>query len=177
MEWKTIKKDYLISNKWVKLRKDHVVLPSGKEIDDFYVIERPNLIHVIAITKDGKFILEKQYRYTAHQECYEICAGMIEDGETPIEAAKRELLEETGYAGGEWREYGKMAIDPSNMTDISYAFVATGVEKISEQHLDETENIQIEMLSKDEVKKLMTEGKIISGLMLAPLWRYFSENK
>lgn len=177
MDWKTLKSEYLISNKWVKLRKDQVVLPSGKEIDDFFVIERPNLIHVIAITKEGLFVLEKQYRYAIHQECYEICAGMIEEGETPLEAAQRELLEETGYSGGTWKELGKMSIDPSNMTDISYSFVAFGVEKVTEQRLDETEVIDVQLFTKDEVLKLMLEEKIISGLMLAPLWKYFSNNK
>lgn len=70
-----------------------------------------------------------------------------------------------------------MSIDPSNMTDISYSFIAFGVEKVNEQRLDETEVIDIQLFTKEEVFKLMLEEKIISGLMLAPLWKYFSNNK
>lgn len=177
MFWQKHNSEYLISNKWVRLRKDHVILPNKREIEDFYVIERPNLVHVIAITSDNQYILEKQYRYAINRECYEICAGLIEQGETPLEAAKRELLEETGYAGGNWIPYGEYAIDPSNMTDISYAFIAKGVCKIRKQNLDPTELISVETVSSNELFNLLQSGKIVSGLMAAPLWRYFAENK
>lgn len=174
MSWLKKKSDYIISNKWVRLRKDHVMLPDNTEIDDFYVIERPNLVHVIAITIDNQFILEKQYRYAIDMDCYELCAGIIEPNETPLEAAKRELLEETGYSGGEWTPYGEYAIDPSNMTDISYAFVAKGVKKVREQKLDSTESLEVELVSREKLVKLIRSNQIISGLMLAPLWRFIA---
>ena len=174
MSWKLLGKDYLIKNRWIKVRKDHVLQPSGVEIDDFYVIERPNLVHVIAITSDNQFILERQFRDAINKDCYEICAGIIEPDEKPIEAAKRELLEETGYSGGEWMPFGEYAIDPSNMTDISYAFVAKGVVKVKEQTLEPTESLIVELVNKDKLVKLMQSDKIVSGLMLAPLLRYIS---
>lgn len=176
MSWIKRKSDYIISNKWVRLRKDYVILPDNTEIDDFYVIERPCLVHVIAITTDNQFILERQYRYAINKDCYEICAGIIEPGETPLEAAKRELLEETGYAGDDWEPFGEYAIDPSNMTDISYAFVAKGVKKVREQKLDKTESLEVELVPREKLVELIRSNKIISGLMLAPLWRYIATN-
>lgn len=177
MSWKKNNSEFIISNKWVRLRKDHVTLPNNTEIDDFYVIERPDLVHVIAITEDNQFILERQYRYAIDKNCYEICAGLVEPGETPIAAAKRELMEETGYSGGIWIPYGEYAIDPSNMTDVSYAFVARGVTKKVEQKLDKTEQLSVEIVSYEELVQLIESGSIISGLMLAPLWRFIAENK
>ncbi|MCR5361762.1 MAG: NUDIX hydrolase [Bacteroidales bacterium] len=172
MAWKQLGKEYLIRNRWITVRKDHVLQPSGLETDDFYVIERPRLVHVIAITEEGDFIFEKQYRYAINRDCLEICAGGIEPDETPMQAAQRELLEETGYAGGEWSLLSEYAVDPSNMTEISYSFLVKGVTKVSEQHLEKTETIEVVLLSEDEVKQALINGSIVSSLMAAPLWQY-----
>lgn len=172
MAWKQIGKEYLIKNRWITVRKDHVLQPSGVEIDDFYVIERPKMIHVIAITEDGYYVFEKQYRYAINRECLEICAGLVETNETPLQAAQRELLEETGYAGGQWQQLGVHAVDPSNMTEISYSFLAKGVSKVSEQHLEKTESLETVLLSENEVKQALSSGEVVSSLMAAPLWQY-----
>lgn len=174
MGWKRLDTEYAIHNKWISVRKDHVQLPSGVEIDDFYVIERPKLVHVIAITKEDKFIFEKQYRYAINRDCLEICAGIVEPNETPLEAAKRELLEETGYSGGDWKLLSEQAVDPSNMTEVSYAFLAKDVAKVSEQHLEITEQLNIVLLSEKNVKQALHRGDIVSSLMAAPLWQYLS---
>lgn len=102
MKWEIIGSDYLLKTKWLTVRKDHVRMPSGQEMDDYYVLEYPDWINVIAITKEGKFVIERQYRHGTQSIDYELCAGTIEKGESPLGAAQRELLEETGYAGGEW---------------------------------------------------------------------------
>lgn len=124
MGWKQLYSEYIIHNKWISVRKDHVLLPIGVEIEDFYIIERPKFIHDVAITKEGKYIFEKQYRYAINRDCFEICGGIVEPNETPLEAAKRELLEEIGCAGGKWELISKYAVDPSNMTEISYSFLS-----------------------------------------------------
>ena len=170
--WKQLNKEYMIRNKWISVRKDHILLPSGEEVDDFYIIERPKLINVIAITEGGEFIFEKQYRYAVDRECLEICAGLVEAEESPLEAAKRELLEETGYAGGVWELISEYAVDPSNMTEINYSFLAKGVKKVSVQQLDKTEELEIVLLSKQEVKSVLMKGEVLSSLMAAPLWNY-----
>lgn len=177
MSWKQLHKEHVIKNQWVSVRKDHVLLESGVEIDDFYIIERPNLVHVIAITKDGLFVCEKQYRYAINKDCLEICAGMIEANETPLEAAQRELLEETGYAGGQWTLIGRHAIDPSNMTEVSYSFLAEGVELSQSQKLEETEFIDVILLDREEIIKRLQNGEIISSLMATPLWQYLYNQK
>ena len=68
-------------------------MPSGVEMEDYYVLEYPDWINVLAITTEGKFVIERQYRHGTQSVDYEICAGTLEKGEDPLEAAKRELLE------------------------------------------------------------------------------------
>lgn len=173
MSWKQINTQYAIKNEWISVRKDHVLLHNGVDIDDFYVIERSPIVHVIAITEEGNFVFEKQFRYGIGRDCLEICAGNIDTNESPLEAARRELQEETGYAGGHWKIISELAVDTSNMTEISYSILATGVTKIAEPKLEKTEEIETVLLSEDEVIEALKRGDIISALMAAPLWQFF----
>ena len=159
------------------VRKDHVRLPSGIEMDDYYVLEYPDWATVIAITIDGNFVMERQYRHGTQEINVELCGGTVEEGETPIETAKRELLEETGYAGGVWTEYAPTAPNPSAMTNICHTFIADGVEKVAEQRQENTEDIDLVLISKEERIEIMRNVEISQGDMLAPLWRYMYEKK
>lgn len=99
--WETVKSEIIVSRPpWLRVRHDEVRLPDGRINPEFYVLEYPDWVNVIAITEDGLFVMELQYRYGLDLTSPEICAGMIEEGETPEEAARRELEEETGYTGG-----------------------------------------------------------------------------
>ena len=149
-------------------------MPSGLEIPDFYVEELPNWVSVIAITKDGEFLIEEQYRHGIGRVCFELCAGVVEKGETPLETAKRELLEETGYISNDWEEFGCYAPNTSSCNNFCYTFIATNLEKVSEPSLDKTEGIIIHLLKKINIKDMMLDGRITGIIMLAPLWRFFS---
>lgn len=175
-EWKVLKSEYPLRTKWLTVRKDHVRMPKGVELDDFYILEYPDWINVVAITDEGDFVLERQYRHGTRTVEYEICAGVIEKGEDPLTAAQRELYEETGYGGGEWRLYFESAPNPAAMTNRNYTFLATGVKRISTQHLEHSEDIDVVLMKADEVKRMMLEGKMLQGIMLAPLWRWMYEN-
>ena len=104
----------------------------------------------------------------------ELCAGVAEPGEEPVESAKRELLEETGYGGGKWQELMVIGQNPSTCSNWTHCFLATGVERISDQHLDRTEDIDVVLLSRDEVMSMLRNDELKQALMLAPLWRYFA---
>ncbi len=151
-----------------------VRLPNGVEVPDFYITEAPDWVNVIAITTEGKFIIEEQYRHGIQKVCFELCAGMVDEGETPLEAAKRELLEETGYSGGNWTAFGMSVPNASGSTTKCYHFLATDVVPNNDPKLEQTEDIKIHILIAQEVKKLMLGGHIAEAVMLAPLWRYFA---
>ena len=175
-KWKLLNSEYILRHKYMMLRKDKVELNNGHVINDYFVIEKANWVNVIAITDEGEFVFERQYRHGASVINYELPAGIIEEGEAPIEAAKRELLEETGYAGGEWVEYNIAYPNPSSMTNKNFTFLAKGVRKATEPKLEITENIEVMLLSMEDVIKLLESSHIIEGIQQAPLWRYMVEN-
>lgn len=175
-KWKIIDTEYLIRRPWLTARRDKVQLPDGRINPEFYILEYPTWVNVIALTDDGRFLMVEQYRHGLQDLFTELVAGVAEQGETPLDAAKRELLEETGYAGGEWQLLTVLSQNPSTTTNLTYCFLAEGVTRVGEQHLDDTEDITVRLLTEAEVYNLLLSDTIKQSLMAAPLWKYFALN-
>lgn len=173
-KWEILKSEYLIRRPWLTARRDHVKLPTGAEIPEYYILEYPDWVNVIAITKEGKFLLVRQYRHGIQETRYELCAGVCEKGEDPLLSAQRELYEETGYGKGEWTLWMTLSANASTMTNLTYCYLAVGVEPVSTQHLEETEDLSIHLLEEEEVKALLQNDGVRQSLMAAPLWKYFA---
>lgn len=173
-KWEIISSEYLIRRPWLTARRDHVRLPTGVENPEFYILEYPDWVNVIAITRKGEFVMIRQYRHGLGETRYELCAGVSEEGEDPIDSAQRELLEETGYGGGEWQLWMTISANPSTTTNLTYCYLATNVELMSRQQLEETEDITVHLLTEKEVKALLVNDEIRQALMAAPLWKYFA---
>lgn len=176
-KWNIIDTHYIIKRPWLTARCDKVQLPNGKVNSEYYILEYPTWVNVIAITEDGDFLMVEQYRHGLQEILTELVAGVVESEEEPLAAAKRELLEETGYGDGEWHLNTVISQNPSSTTNLTYSFIATGVKKLTSQNLDETEDIAIKLLSENEVKQLLLSDKIKQALMAAPLWKYFALKK
>ncbi|MGN0206455.1 MAG: NUDIX hydrolase [Muribaculaceae bacterium] len=176
-KWKTLSSEYLHRRPWLTVRKDVVQLPNGVIHDEYYVLEYPTWVNIIARTRDGKYVMVEQYRHGLQEIFTELVAGIAEPGEQPIDAARRELLEETGYGNGEWRLNMVICANPGSQNNLTYSFIADGVEKISEQHLDTTEDVEVKLLDESEVIDLISSDKMKQALMAAPLWKYFATRK
>lgn len=167
--WKTLSSDYIIRRPWLTARRDKVQLPDGRVAPEFYVLEYPDWINVVALTTDGNMILERQWRHGLDEVSTEIPAGVVEAGETPLEAARRELQEETGYTGGEWEPIITVAPNPGLMTNRCHCFLARGVAKTSGQHLDANEDLQVFFRRPAEVDRMLHAGAFSQAMMVAPL--------
>lgn len=174
-KWKLLGSEYLIRRPWLTARRDRVQLPDGTVHPEYYVLEYPTWVNIIALTRDGRFVMVEQYRHGLADVFMELVAGTCEQGENPLEAAQRELLEETGYAGGQWAPFAVLSANPSSMNNLSHTFLATGVERVAEQHLDTTEDIAVHLLTEQEVLALLRTDSIKQALMAASLWKYFAE--
>lgn len=175
-KWKTLGSEYLFRRPWLTVRKDRLQLPNGVVHDEYYVLEYPSWINVIARTPEGLFVMVEQYRHGIGGIYTELVAGVAEEGEDPMDAARRELLEETGYAGGEWSLSMVISANPGSLNNLTYCYIADGVERVDTQHLDETEDINVRLLTADEVRAMLLADEVKQALMAAPLWKYFALN-
>lgn len=173
-KWEILDSEYLIKRPWLTARRDKVRLPDGRINPEHYVLEYPDWVNVIAITDEGNFVMVEQYRHGLGGYYTELVAGVAEEGESMLEAARRELLEESGYAGGEWELLTVIAQNPSTCNNYTHCFLATGVTKVGAQHLDSTEDIAVRLMTEEEVWNMLMADEMKQALMAAPLWKYFA---
>ena len=174
--FKVLSSERLSDRPWFTVRRDSVELPTGAIVPEWYVFEFPDWVNVIALTRDEEFVMISQYRHGLGQTCYELVAGCCEQGETPEQSARRELLEETGYGGGEWRHFMTTSANPANHNNLTYTFLVVGVEPMQEQQTEAGEDICVHLLTRDQVRELLDADDIMQCLHAAPLWRYFAQN-
>lgn len=173
LPWKVLESEYLHKRPWLTVRKEKLQMSNGKVIPEYYVLEYPNWVNIIAITKEGQFILVQQYRPGIGETCFELCAGVCEKEDPSLLAsAQRELMEETGYGGGTWSEFMRVAPNASAANNYSWCFIAEGVEKTGDQALDEAEELMVHLLNYEQVRELLSSGQIVQATMAAPLWKY-----
>lgn len=176
-KWKIIHSEYIIKRPWLTARKDEVELPDGTRNPEYYILEYPGWVNVIAQTRTGQFVMVRQYRHGLAEVFTELPAGVMEKGETPEQAARRELMEETGFGGGQWKLWSVLSANPSAMTNLSYSFLATDVEQLSVPHPDRTEDLRCLLLSPEEVLSLLEKDAIKQSLMAAPLWKMVASGR
>jgi ADP-ribose pyrophosphatase len=165
MKWKVLSSEQLFNDQWFKVRKEKCETPSGKIIDPYYVYDFSTWVGGFALTADGKVIMIRQYRHALGETCIEIPGGCVDDTDKSLEdAIARELLEETGYQFSSIKHLGRISPNPSTNSNLLHMFLATGGVKVSEQSLDENEEIEIVLLSMDELKQLLRENKIIQAM-------------
>ena len=166
---KTIKQEPIYNGRVINITKDEVLCPNGQESLREIVHHRGGV--GILFMVDGKFIFEKQYRYALNEEIIEMPAGKLEEGEITLEAAKRELLEETGYRPLEMIHLGDSYPTPGYSTEVIHLYYCHKAVK-EERHLDNDECIDLIYLSLDEVETMIAEGKIKDSKSVAAIFLY-----
>jgi 8-oxo-dGDP phosphatase len=171
--WQILDTVYLHRRPWLTMRQDRVLLSNGRIIDDYYIQEFPPWVNVLAVTSDMNVVLIRQYRHGIGEVHYELPAGVHDrPGESILEAAKRELLEETGYSGGTWTPWMELSANPAMQNNISYTFLAEEVVQTGSQELDETEEITVHTVPIGKLRSIALEGGMIQALHIAPVLKY-----
>ena len=174
--WKRISSEKIADCRVFQVREDLCEHSGDGRRHTFFVIENPNWVNVIALTKDEKVVLIEQYRQGVEGIILEIPGGMIDENEEPETAARRELLEETGFSAQEIIFLGKSSPNPALQSNTMFHFLAVGCEKTHETALDEHESMITKLVALDEIKDLILDGKITHSLAVAA-FHYFSLNK
>jgi ADP-ribose pyrophosphatase len=168
--WKILSSKYPYKSNGIALRVDQCEIPNGN-IFEPYVIETGTWVNVIALTKNREVVLVKQYRHGVGQVLLEIPAGIMDqEDESPIQAAQRELLEETGYTSDRFVEVGNAYPNPATHNNLTYSFLALDVEKVGQQNLDETEEIEVSLVPFDRFISMAKEGGLPQALHVSALF-------
>jgi ADP-ribose pyrophosphatase len=170
LKWETLSTEYIIKKPWATMRKDECRMPNGKIVDDYYVLEYADWANAVAVTEDNEVLLVKQYRHAADVVLLEIPGGVIDEGEDPKTAMRRELLEETGYQFDDIEPIAVVYPNPSTGNNRCYAFLAKGGKLVQEQKLDEHEEIIVEKVSIPELKQLLAENKFGQALHISAIF-------
>lgn len=159
--WETVSSENIFSSRWVSVDKDKVKLPNGVIIDDYYKITVSDAAAVIAITDKNEIILKSEYRYCYNRKLIDLPSGIFEPGETDsLEVAKRELLEETGYTSDDWTYWGSTLENSAKLTNNVHLYLAKNCKKVSSQHLDSTEEIDVIIMPIQRATDMVMDGKI-----------------
>jgi len=175
MEWKLLSSEYISRHKYFNARRDRCEMPDGKVVDPYFVVEIPPSSCALAITEDEKVLMVRQYRHPIAQTILELPGGFVDEAEDPGIAVLRELLEETGYEFPSFKYLGKVAANPGVLSGFTHLFLATGGKKVSAQHLDDNEQIEIVLVPLEQVREMLNNNEIVQSLHVSCLFYAFRE--
>jgi 8-oxo-dGTP pyrophosphatase MutT (NUDIX family) len=183
--WPLVRSTPVESYRVFSVRTDTARSPrTGKE-HDFYVIESADWVNVIPLTSDNQVVMVRQYRHGTRQISLEVPGGLVNPRDTPMDTARKELLEETGYRAKEITLIGTAHPQPAVLNNRNLTFLATHVQKKaaldpstgSGQRLDEGEDIEVVLVPLSEIPRLIGEGEITNAMVILAFYWYFMEHQ
>lgn len=170
--WEEVSTEHIVQDEWIDFRRQAFRFPDGRIFEPYYTYSRRNYIIVVATDTEGKYLLVKQFRQGIRKVTLEFVAGGIErsDGkeyggaddlstEDGLSAAKRELMEETGYESDEWTHLMTLPANATIADNYAYLYVAKNCRKVGGQSLDEMEFLHVEKRTKEEIERMIKEGE------------------
>ena len=167
-DWNYLYSKTVFKNRLVNVRQDKYHFLPNDIIKDFTVFELEDWVNIIPITDDGYVVTIRQYRHGVRRDTLEIPGGLISESDSsPMEAAVREMTEETGYISTDVVHIGTVEPNPALQTNQCHSFLARNVYPRSPQMLDPTEAIRVELIRKEDIYRMIHEAKITHGLVVA----------
>ena len=158
--WKTRSRRTLLERSpWITVESHVVELPDGRVIEDWPWLVGREFVNVVAVTEDGTFVVLRQVKYAVEGTSLAPVGGYVENGEDPASAARRELLEETGYDAAELTPLGRYVVDGNRGAGVGHLYLALGSRKVAEPDADDLEQQELLLLSRSEVEDALLAGE------------------
>jgi len=169
--WKKLDSKFIYKNPWINVREDSVIRPDGKP-GIYGVVETRKATGVVAINEHKEIYLVGQFRYTMDQYSWEIPEGGAEEGESPIDAIKRELAEEAGVAANKWTELGsEIHLSNCHSSERAYIFLAEDLKELESNSPEGTEDLQVKKVPFNEAIRMIENGEINDAITIIALYR------
>jgi ADP-ribose pyrophosphatase len=144
---------------WLTVYGDEVELPDSRTVPGFYSIDMPDHAIIVAVTPDDRVVVEWNYKHGPRKVCVNLPAGYLEPDEDPLEAAKRELLEETGYVADYWTFLGAFCVDGNRGCGRAHIYLATSAHCVAEPASGDLEEMVIDLMTLAELFEATRRGK------------------
>jgi ADP-ribose pyrophosphatase len=159
--WKTkTRRTVLDEPPWLTVEHHNIELPDGRLLPDWPWIITPDYINVVPITEDGHFICFRQVKYGLQGTTLAVVGGYVDEGEEPLAAAQRELLEETGYESPDWISLGSYIVDPNRGIATGHLFLARQARYVTPRDADDIEEQELLLLTREEIESALEKGEI-----------------
>lgn len=168
-EPKVVSQEVVFDGRHIRVRLDRIIDAAGKT-STLEIVVHPGAVCVVPLLDNGDVVLVRQYRHAASARLLELCAGGLKPGEDPLEAARRELEEETGYRAGKLVERARFWTTPGFTTEFMWVYEATELVK-TQTNLDEDEIIDVEIATRDEALRMIEDGRIQDAKSIIGLLR------
>ena len=168
--WKRVGRKIAADFKFFRVREDRLITPRNGHEDDYYVIECPDFVCVMALTPDNELILVKQFRFGIEDFTLEMPGGVVDPGEPALDAAIRELLEETGHKAVDVQPLGAIHPNPPNMNNRCHIFLATGCIPVDALDLDPGEEIEVLKVPMESVGAMVLGSEVTHSLVISALY-------
>ncbi|MBK3777396.1 NUDIX domain-containing protein [Azospirillum brasilense] len=153
-------RELLDADPFLKVHVETVALPDGRIIPDYYQFDMPSFACIFAETEDGHVIVYRQYRHGPRRVNLTFPGGHLSPGEDPLEAARRELLEETGFVSDRWTSLGGYTVNANQGGAVSHMFHAVGCRRVADPLSDDLEETEILFMTREELLAAIGHGEI-----------------
>ena len=159
-KWEVLSSDIVLQHPFLGVRMEAVRLPSGRVIDGWPIVDTRSYVMVVVENQAGELLILEGYKHGLGRSSWQVVGGYLEEGEEPKVAARREMLEESGYESEEWQALGSFVVDANRRAGTAHIFLARHSRPASKVQSDDLERVALRWVTVAEASRALYDGRI-----------------